>query len=246
MKGRSHAELRWRLLLMRWLNPVAEKVSDNAFPSARLHGRELIFQGIVHRELDRLGIDRPFYPVRSAATYSYLYLILRLCTELPVSRVLELGCGQSTLLLDSLARRGGLDVVSLEHDADWAARISRNCERARVVEASLDRRPLFGRDADVYKPAEDVAEPFDVLLVDGPRGRRRHSRRGALAIVDDALADDFVIVFDDAERRGELDTIAATLKLLDERGTRYATTLVRSVNSQFVIATEGLRAACFF
>ena len=85
-----------------------------------------------------------------------------------------------------------------------------------------------------------------MLLVDGPRGRRRHSRRAALEFIEGRLGDEFVIVFDDAERRGELDTIAEALKLLDARGTDYSTTLVRSVNSQFVIATRGMRAASFF
>jgi predicted O-methyltransferase YrrM len=246
MKGRSHAELRWSLLLMRWLNPIAEALSANALPSSRLYGSELVYQGIVHREFDRLEIDRPFYPVRSAASYSYLYLLLRLCSELPVRRVLELGCGQSTLLLDALAQRRQLDVASLEHDGDWARRIGEQCDHLRVIEVPLNRRQVLGREAEVYEPDEALTGSFDVLLVDGPRGRRRHSRRGALAFIEGALSEEFVIVFDDAERRGELDTIAAALKLLDQRGIRYATSLVRSVNSQFVIATEGMRAARYF
>lgn len=246
MKGRSHAELRWPLFVMRYLNPVAEAVSHNLFPSARLHGREAVYQGIVHRDLDRLGIDRPLYPVRSAATYSYLYLLLRICTELPVRRVLELGAGQSTLLLDDLAARGDLEITTLEHDADWAARVDTQSNHARIVRCPLARREIRGRHAEAYEPGDAVDGRFDVLLVDGPRGRRRHSRRGALEFIESSLSEEFVIVFDDAERRGELDTISETLKLLDARGTDYSTTLVRSVNSQFVIATQGMRAAAYF
>ena len=246
MKGRSHRELRWPLFLMRRINPVLEAVSDNLLPSARLHGRETVYQGIVHRELARLGIDRPLYPVRSAATYSYLYLLLRICTELPVRRMLELGAGQSTLVLDDLAARGSLEVTTLEHDSDWAEHVGARCKHARITHAPLVRRRIRGRQAETYDAGEGVVGPFDVLLVDGPRGRRRHSRRAALEFIEGRLGDEFVIVFDDAERRGELDTIAEALKLLDARGTDYSTTLVRSVNSQFVIATRGMRAASFF
>ena len=246
MKGRSHRELRWSLFLMRHVNPLVESVSENLFPSARVHGREAVYQGIVHRELARLGIDRPLYPVRSAATYSYLYLLLRICTELPVRRVLELGAGQSTLLLDDLAADANLEVTTLEHDADWAAHVGARCDRARVVRSPLVRREIHGRQAEGYDAGDAADGPFDVLLVDGPRGRRRHSRRGALEFVERSLGDEFVIVFDDAERRGELDTIGELLKLLDRRGTDYSTTLVRSVNSQFIVATRGMRAASFF
>ncbi|MGK7297377.1 MAG: hypothetical protein ACNS61_16400 [Candidatus Wenzhouxiangella sp. M2_3B_020] len=246
MKGRSHSELRWPLFLMRRVNPLLEAVSDNLFPSARLHGREVLYQGIVHRELARLEIDRPFHPVRSAATYSYLYLLLRICTELPVRRMLELGAGQSTLLLDDLAAGGNLEVTTLEHDSDWAAHVGARCNQARIVHSPLARRRIRGRQAEGYEAADAAQGPFDVLLVDGPRGQRRHSRRGALEFIDSAMGQEFVIVFDDAERRGELDTIAEALKLLDARGTDYSTTLIRSVNSQFVIATRGMRAAAYF
>ena len=246
MKGRSHRELRWQLFLMRRVNPLLEVLSDNLFPSARLHGRETLYQGIVHRELARLEIERPLYPVRSAATYSYLYLLLRICTELPVRRVLELGAGQSTLVLDDLAARGRLEVTTLEHDADWIEQVGARCTHARIVHAPLARRRIGGRQSEAYEAGEAVEGPFDVLLIDGPRGRRRHSRRGALEFIESGLGEEFVIVFDDAERRGELDTIAETLKLLEAHGTDYSTTLVRSVNSQFVIATRGMWAATFF
>jgi len=245
MKGSSYRQLRGALWLHQWLNPIAEVVSKNVFPSSRLFGNELIYQGIVHRELARLGIERSFYPVRSAATYSYLYLLLRICTELPVQRVLELGCGQSTLLLDELCRLKSFEVVSLEHDETWAKMIGSQCERVELTLAPLTQRRISGSEAEVHEfnPGD---RRFDLLLVDGPKGRRRNSRRGALAFIEESLADEFIIIFDDAERRGELDTITETLKLLDAREIPYSTSMVRSVNSQFVIATEGFRPANFF
>ena len=245
MKGSSYRQLRGLLFVHKWLNPIAEAVSKDAFPSARLYGAERIFQGIVHRELDRLEIDRAFYPVRSAATYSYLYLLIRICTTLPVRRVLELGCGQSTLLLDDLSRDRQLHVTSLEHDPRWASMIGEQCERLALAEAPLVRREVSGRAAETYD-FDSGAERFDLLLVDGPKGSKRHSRRGALPFIEDALAEEFIIVFDDAERRGELDTIAETLQRLDARGVDYATALVRSINSQFVIATPAYRAVLSF
>ena len=51
------------------------------------------------------------------------------------------------------------------------------------------------------------------------------------------MDDEFVVIFDDAERRGEIQTIAKALKLLDARGVKYGVHLTRSINSQFLIAT---------
>lgn len=159
MKGSSYRQLRAALFVHRWLNPIAEVVSKNVFPSSRLVSSEMIYQGIMHRELARLEIERPFYPVRSAATSSYLYLLIRICTKLPVRSVLELGCGQSTLLLKELCRVKHLDIISLEHDQDWAKLIGAQCEHVRLNRRPLERRRLAGADTDVYD--FDAAERRD-------------------------------------------------------------------------------------
>jgi len=246
-QGDSYARLRTRLWLRRVLNPLLERGSRLLTPTAWLQGREIVFQGIVHRELDRLGItDTPLYPLRSAATYSYLYLLLRAAQELGSLRILELGAGQSTVLLDRLTAQFPLAVTTLEHDADWQARIQARVS-APVLHAPLVLRSHSGHTTHVYDPSVIAeSEVFDVLLVDGPRSERRRSRWGALQFVDRLAIDDFLILFDDAERPGELQTIAATLQHLDASGRNYRTNLVRSVNSQFLIAGGRLTSALYF
>lgn len=246
MKGRSHPELKAALFEMRWLNRPLEWWAKNAAPGATLSGREVVYQNIVHRDLARLGIDRSFHPVGAAANYSYLYILLRACTELPVGRVLELGCGQSTLLLDALARQRGFDVVSLEHEAAWADRIGAQCEHARVLEAPLHARDVRGFSAPVHDAEAFDGEGVDVLLVDGPQKSKRRSRWGALHWLERMDCDDFLVVFDDAERRGELDTIEAALKHLDARGIDYVATRIRSVKTQFLIAGGAMKPAAYF
>ncbi|MFP4333970.1 MAG: hypothetical protein ACLFQC_00715 [Wenzhouxiangella sp.] len=247
MRDSSYASLRTRLWVRRLVNPLLEKASLWIAPAASLQGRELLYQNIVHRDLDRLGIDDlPLYPVRSAATYSYLYLLLRLVQETGPLRILELGAGLSTVLLDLLRERFGLELTSLEHDGDWVERIRKQGAGA-VIHSPLVERSLQGYAAQVYDSAVLAGDRrFNVLLVDGPRRSRRRSRWTALEFIEGWLEEDFVIIFDDAERRGEIDTISAALRLLDQRGIRYGSHLTRSVNSQFVIATEGFRAALHF
>lgn len=246
MQARSYKKLRPALFEMRWLNRPLEWWAKNVAPGAYLSGRENVFQSIVHRDLDRLGIDRPIHAVGAAANYSYLYLLLRICTELPVRRVLELGCGQSTLLLDALAEREGFEVVSLEHEAAWAQRIQAQCTNARVLEAPLVERQLCGWTASVHDPEAVDRADVDVLLVDGPQKSKRRSRWGALHWLERLDSQDFLVIFDDAERRGELDTIEAALKWLDARKVDYVATRTRSVKTQFLIAGGRMTPAVYF
>lgn len=246
MRGRSYSSLRPALFEMRWLNRPLEWWAKYVSVGATLSGREIVFQNLVHRDLERLGIDRPIHAVGGAANYSYLYLLIRACTELPIGRVLELGSGQSTLLLDALAQQRGFDVVSLEGDRDWAERIGTQCTQARVLEAPLVERTLAGASTSMYDPSVFDGKGVDVLLVDGPRKSKRRSRWGALHWLKQMACDDFLLIFDDAERRGELDTIEAALKLLDARNVDYMATRVRSVKTQFVIAGGAMVPAVYF
>lgn len=246
MKGSSYAAQRGQLWLLRNINPALEWMSRALAPASSLHGREIIFQNIVHRALDRLGIDEPFYPLRSAAGYSYLYLLIRIVEELPVRRILELGCGQSTVLLDRLSAHRTLECVSLEHDPEWLAHIGARV-RSRLLHAPLLDRTVLGHPTRAYDSSILADEPaFDVLLVDGPRGSRRRSRWGCLELIEAHLGENFLIIFDDAERRGELDTIGRALRLLDDRGRRYGSRFIRSVNSQFLIAGGRFTPAVYF
>ena len=232
---------------MRWLNRPLEWWAKTLVPGAVLSGREIVYQNIVHRELARLRIERPIHAVGAAANYSYLYLLIRTATELPVQRVLELGCGQSTLLLDALAGIAGFDVVSLEHEAAWAERVAAQCDRANwSSKPRWSSTASYNRTSLVHDPEVFDGSGFDVLLVDGPQKSKRFSRWGALHWIERMPCDDFLIVFDDAERRGELDTIEQALKHLDVRNVAYTATRIRSIKTQFVIAGGAMLPAVYF
>src|SRR6185312_816948 len=97
---------------------------------ARWAEGELPVSELYHLELFNAAVARsgvavpPLFPVGSAANSSLLSALFRLAWEFPGLSVLELGAGQSTLLLDALRKAGRLAaVLTLEHDPAWAARI---------------------------------------------------------------------------------------------------------------------------
>jgi hypothetical protein len=152
----------------------------------------------------RTGEAPAFYPTAGAANYSLLYTIMRCVTELPVTRVLELGMGQSTVLLDAL----GADTVSVDHEEPWVQRMGEKVKH-QCVYAPLVERQVHG----FAVPAYDFApSKFDLVLVDGPQGTPRRSRWCSLDVLDKCLGDEFIVIFDDAARRGEQDTVREFLK----------------------------------
>jgi hypothetical protein len=198
---------------------------------------ELFYLELFHAAIARSGIAvPPLYPVGSAANAGLLYVLFRLAEEFPALNLLELGAGQSTLLLDALAVAGrAASVTTLEHDPDWAVRIGARVSH-EVRNVPLVAATVLGVTTDVYDVTLD--RRYDAALVDGPVGTPENSRWGALNLLQDNLADEFVVIFDDAERPGERDTIARFLQLRP----RAAHVFVHAMKSQCLVFTPAYRA----
>lgn len=174
--------------------------------TGRAHGQELLYAHMLGDALRGQAIKLPhLYPTGAAANYSLLYLLLRIQTELPVQTTLEIGIGQSTLLLDALGAVG----ESVEHDQKWAEVIAGQVTNRTIRVPRLVERHFAGRATMCYDFSPQEA---DFVIVDGPQGTGRFSRLGALELLDKSLAEEFIVIFDDAERRGEQDTIMEFLK----------------------------------
>lgn len=119
--------------------------------------------------------------------------------------VVECGSGLSTLLLGAVAKNRGLPYVALEHQERWAARVRREARRWGLSNVQVEVAPLqsfeefdwYGFDPD--RLTEDVA----VLICDGPPGKTRGGRAGAVAVLRSRLAPGCVIMVDDAKRPAE-------------------------------------------
>ena len=235
MRGGERRRRR-QLLWWRYGAPHLARLSWRLGAGATAYSREVLYQNMFYQGLRAEGIERPFYATRGAANFSLLYLLLRCMTELPVRRVVELGAGQSSLLLDCLAKPRGIQCLSVEHDPQWAERISAQVAH-QVLLAPLVRRPVYGRLTTTYDLDPAACGPADLLLVDGPIGERRHSRRGALDWVAEALSPEhFLIVFDDAERPGEMDTIRAAVGQLERSGRAFGLRRLRAAHDQMLLA----------
>jgi hypothetical protein len=197
-----------------------------------------------------LGISIPFFPFGWAANASLLYILARSLDNLRIGSVCELGAGQTTLLFDALAVKKTLSVDSFEQGEFWVTHLTarlQNPDRVRVHHSELREQSVRGQVTRFYDLSSFVAEKsYNLVLVDGPFGEKRRSRWGSLIIIERHLADDFLVIFDDADRIGEADTCGEAVRLLRAKGVQFHTGIIEGAKSQFLIASESMRSACLF
>jgi len=205
--------------------------------------RELIYLGMVNEAIRSLKLNTPpLYPTASAANYSLLYVLLRAASDTPGARMLDIGAGQSSLVLNALAEQDAqLQVTTLEGDETWARLIQQKV-RHPVIHAPLTRRDVQGRAAAAFELAKIPQNTFDIVVVDAPHGEKRHSRRGVLEVLDRVLDNEFLVIFDDAGRVGEQDTIRAFLSQRHSLGVR----LVFGSKAQILAFTPKYRHAAYY
>lgn len=207
---------------------------------------EVIYRDLLVRELHRLGIEDRFFPVGAAANHSLLYLVLRCYVELPVRRVLDVGAGQTTLLLHALQDRlGKAEIITLEHDAGWAARIAGQVGH-RVLRRDLVHLPVGGHMTLLHDTA-DLDGSFDFIIMDGPPGVRRYSRLGLLHLMQTVMdRRDFVAILDDFDRGGEWQTAQLCEQWLRQDGIAFRRTEIRAAKHQWLCAGGALGTAAYF
>jgi hypothetical protein len=212
---------------------------------------EAVYQTIVDRDLSRLSISNRFYPLGGAANYGLLYIILRAAQEFEIRSLIELGAGQTSILVDKLAESGVLSglQLTLEHDPDWAQKIG------KLVGHQILRVPLAPRyDAPKAYRGYDLRsitcpDRIDFLVIDGPPAAESDqifSRWGALPLLQFLDPEGYAIVVDDAEREGERLLIARIREALAQRGDNFQTTEIRAAKKQVIFASGRMKAAAYF
>jgi predicted O-methyltransferase YrrM len=228
------ASLRFRLRILYRLNRL--RWTLGSVPGSEIHYLMLFEQAVA-----RSGIPvPPLYPIGSAANASLLYLLFRLAGDFPALNVLELGAGQSTRLLAALHAAGRLrSVLTLEHDAQWAdsvgAAVGHEVRHSPLRPATID-----GIATEAYSAM--LERRYDCVVVDGPPGGGRHSRWGVLEVLAHHLEPEFIVVFDDADRRGEWDTIDRFLALHPEASYVF----LHAAKSQCAVFTRAYEALRYY
>jgi hypothetical protein len=205
---------------------------------------ELLYLAVFFRMLDAIGIKDAFYPFRGAANASLLYLVTRCLLEFDLKWALDLGAGQTTLLLNALRRTRSFDCLSLDHDGQWAQQVQKQVAHP-VLSAPLKGITVAGAATDFYDFDPGDAK-YDLIIVDGPPGSRTRSRSGVISLFANNLAEDFIIIFDDTERPGEAQTWKLARNVLEQNGIKILKHKFIAAKEQRVIFTKKFGSIKFF
>lgn len=150
-----------------------------------------------------------------------LLRIIDMLDQGPLTRVVELGSGISTLCIAAWMKRNTRGkITSFDHDAEWAEVTRRQIHQAgleafaEVVVAPLREWNGDGRRRKWYGLESYLSDlkPVDLLIVDGPPNRtdsRGMARLPALYVFAEYLNEDAIVVLDDAQRPSEQAVIEA-------------------------------------
>ena len=181
------------------------------------HGyNELIYQHLLLRELNKHNLEDIYSPIGGAASYSLLYHIVRSLACVRPSQVLELGAGQSSLLLS--ACNGPVfegKVTTIEQDKGWADAL--RCRVTNDVFHAPVRGMKVGRSTIIkYEGLTSLIgnQEFELVIVDGPTGTKKFSRSSILDHLDNLSQEKFIIIFDDTNRPGEKQVVKKLFKEL--------------------------------
>lgn len=182
---------------------------------------------------------------RMAGGYCLFYLLNRILSDCRPKKILELGLGESSKFISAYLNHQLTDSVHLiiEDNESWIKNFKGNFKlsnRSQILHTGLKDFVKHGFETKCYDGLDEIEnQKFDLYIIDGPVGCDRYSRQNALDFVNVFQPNDnFIIIFDDSNRKGEKDTVNELLDTLTKRGIKFYTNELVGVKNVTVIVTE--------
>lgn len=182
---------------------------------------------------------------RWAGNYTFFYVLNRIMTDYKPKKVLELGLGESTKFISKFMDNYLLDSlhVIVEHDNNWKDIFSQNfnlSERSTINIHPLINKTVQDFQVKSYQNFEEYCEDkYDFYIIDGPFGSENYSRYEIVNIANKLdKGDEFIIVFDDFDRKGERETGNYLMELLKEKKINIYSKVYSGQKSVLVIGSE--------
>ncbi len=160
------------------------------------------------RLLDRLGLPQDALPNLGSwkADTGLLHLIVDTILERQPQRVVEFGCGASSLIIaKALEKAGGGHLTSYDQHAEFVAQTS-DWLKGHGLDAHIRHAPLApapGGWPGLFYDTGAIEPGVDLMLIDGPPWTIHPMTRGAAETLFSCLAPGATILLDDASRPGE-------------------------------------------
>ena len=188
--------------------------------------------------------DLVIFSEGGAANATLLNSLFKILWIIKPKNILELGSGQSSKLFSRYIQTNNENLTILEDNEKYynlfKTEIPNNSNIhylfSPLKTVSFDSIETKWYSIDLSSMNND--EKYDLILIDGPQGEDQYSRSGIIKYIMDIISiENFIIVFDDAERKGEKQTIQYLLKLFTKLQVKYMTFQIDGFKrQQFIVS----------
>lgn len=172
--------------------------------------------------------ELPLNVGRWAGNYSFFYVLNRILMDYKPKSILDLGLGESSKFISSYLDNYLFETkhIIVEQNDEWINSFQEKVllsKRSTIIHCPLKKTEIKGFISNSYDGfKEKITEKFDLYIVDGPFGSDRYSRYDIISLVDRMEKEDqFIIMMDDTNRKGEQDTLDDIKKCLNSRCINY-------------------------
>jgi len=162
--------------------------------------------------------------------YPLMYVLYRILDEVKPSNILEFGLGQSTRMLNQYCMwQTTARVTTIEQNKEWFDIFTSNIKLANNLAVAIHPMEFFkfkgkvsGRSIEIEKTTGNNI--YDLILVDGPFGTQHYARSQVFQLLPGNInPNNFCIVIDDWNRKGEQQTAGEVLRILTKHGIKFKT-----------------------
>ena len=231
---------------------LLEKV-QNLQNKAQLQYQELNFADLLHDSTQNSPWlkDKNFALYGWAANYSFIYILFRILDNVQPTHILEMGLGQTSMVTSQYIanNKPEADLDIIENDESWIKVYEPKLAKSQNIklhQCDIEFFDYEGEQSRKYKELNKITgdKKYNLIIVDGPfGGAQKLPRSNIVELVEHNLAQDFIIIFDDAERSGEQNTIAQTKAKLTSLGIEFGTQQRNALKSQILIFSKSCEFA---
>lgn len=197
--------------------------------------------------------DLPLNIGRWAGNYPFFYVLNRILMEYKPKSIIEFGLGESSKFISTFLDNYLKDSKHLiiEQSNEWNNFFLQNftlSTNSEVKVLSLVKKEVKGFETNGYDDIEKLQnKKFDLYIVDGPFGSKNYSRYDILDLANTLTSkDDFIIIMDDFQRKGEQQTTADLEKLFNSKNINIYQKAYIGNKSLMVITSEKYKYAASY
>ncbi len=182
---------------------------------------------------------------RWAGNYSFFYILNRILNDYEPNTIVEFGLGESSKVISAYLDnklRSSTHLI-IEQNENWAYSFAKRftlSERSKVKIAPLFKRNIKGFQVNSYAQITEILDKtYDLYVIDGPFGSPNYSRYDIVDIAEAFTQDDeFIIIYDDFNRKGEKQTFKVLKRLFKDKGITTHYGVYRGAKEVAVIASK--------